>query len=63
MQTNLKHVYGDETHSHRQKAECEAQIEGDGILPQENFEYAAIIIYALSRWGGRPVLKKGVGQC
>jgi hypothetical protein len=36
-------------HCHRQNAECEAQMEGDGVLPHENVEYAPL--YALSRWG------------
>jgi hypothetical protein len=31
----------------RQK--CEAQMEGDGFLPQENLQYAPI--YAIYRWG------------
>jgi hypothetical protein len=30
---------------HRQKAECEAQMESDGVLPQEHFEYAHISTY------------------
>jgi hypothetical protein len=38
-------------YSHGQKAECEAQMEGDGVFPQE---YAPK--YALSIWG--PALKK-----
>jgi hypothetical protein len=28
-----------------QKAECEAQMEGDRVLPKENFEYASICIF------------------
>jgi hypothetical protein len=43
-------------YSHRQKVECEAQLEGNRVLPQENLEYAPK--YALSRGGGG-----GVGQC
>jgi hypothetical protein len=42
-------------YSHGQKAECEAQMEGDGVFPPKKlFGYAPK--YALSIWG--PALKK-----